>query len=69
MKKILINTFSVIVLFGGIFTLNSNHLSARHIQDHEGPSCGDCHCDSGQTCKYLVESCECLNAEKQIKQF
>lgn len=69
MRKLYINFISILLLIIGFFWINLNILKAGHTEWHEGPSCGDCHCQLEQACTaHLGGGCSCLNTEeKQLK--
>jgi hypothetical protein len=60
MTRTMINALSATVLaVGGLF-LGAKKADAYHVQSHQGPSCGNCHCDPGEECVVIFGViCDC----------
>ncbi|CAN5680115.1 hypothetical protein BH23THE1_BH23THE1_22530 [soil metagenome] len=64
----LINSLASIVIISGFLILGFiNTVNGYHAEYHEGPSCGECHCSSGQDCSLDVVSgaCDCTTLKVQ----
>ncbi|CAN5680157.1 hypothetical protein BH23THE1_BH23THE1_22540 [soil metagenome] len=59
MNKIILNFISVLILTLGLLFVSYGTAYTYHADYHVGPSCGECHCSSGQTCTADPLQCDC----------
>lgn len=65
MKRFAINTLAAAALLAGGLTLtgatSAKVVGGSQTTNLTGPSCGSCHCSTGQGCRSGWTGCECYN--------